>query len=161
MATLGSGDIGPIAQGLLGHWLTNDGTVALVNADQLIFENSAFQSAARNYSGSTMQIAKNAMPAGYTGPIAFQSPFGGQFSASVATNPDYYLGLGHFSYQTSGVATPTANGNYSVAAAISIYDYYNFGTNSPFSGLNDLHRAGWAQNFDVLVTSSPKVSTWP
>ncbi len=161
LATLGSGDIGPIAQGLLGHFLKNDGSVALIDVNQLLIENSAFSTAVRDYTKSTVQIARSAMPPGYTGPIAFQSPYGGKFDTSATTNPDYYLGLAHFSYQVSGVATPSTEGNYSIAARTSVYDYYNFSTTGPLSVVNDMHRAGWAQNFDVMGTSTTRSSTWP
>jgi len=76
--------------------------------------------------------------------------------------------VGTFSYQSSGIATPTSEGNYTVSSRTSIYDYYNYETTDPnkfglpqASDLNNLHRAGWAQNFDTVGTSSYQRSTYP
>lgn len=60
----------------------------------------------------------------------------------------------------------SGNGTYSVDARTSIFDYYNFETTDqkPWpqaSDLNKLHRAGWAQNFDTIGSSSVQTSTWP
>lgn len=133
-----------------------------------------FNQAAQTQTRTTLATALKAMPDGYKGPVAFQSdytsqqPDGSPARPTNSSNPDWKNTLGTFSYQASGIATPTLDGHYAVAARTSIYDYYNYETTDPNryglpqpSDLNMLHRAGWAQNFDTVGTSSTQTSTYP
>ncbi|TDH56698.1 hypothetical protein E2F47_06095 [Mycobacterium eburneum] len=160
------------APDLLQHFLNGSGTPMTVPVDNMFHDMPWFQQSAQDQTRATVQTAINAMPAGYKGPIAFQSDYTNQRSDGTMarpdkyTNPDWFAAMGTFSYQTSGVATPTADGHYSVAAKTSVYDYYNFETTDPHpwpqvSDLNKLQRAGWAQNFDTVGTSSVQTSTYP
>ena len=67
------------------------------------------------------------------------------------------------SYNPSVLEKGYLQGVRAAADQTSIYDYYNWDTTkkSPseqYSDLNDLHRAGWAQNYEVTNTSSPQTS---
>lgn len=124
--------------------------------------------------GQSAKSASEVMPDGYRGPVAFQSawnPDGDQgFRADPKQHPDYWAALGTFSYQTSGVYMPNLGGAGAGPGELtyqtSIYDYYNWDTTkkSPseqYSDLNDLHRAGWAQNYEVTNMSSPQTLAVP
>lgn len=155
------------APDLLQHFLDGSGETATVPVDSMLYDMPWFSQAAQSQTRSTLDVALKAMPPGYTGPVAFQSdyshtkPDGSPARASATSNPDWWAALGTFSYQTSGIAMPTADGNYSVTARTSVYDYYNYDPAGQQSGLNDLHRAGWAQNFDVVGSSGFRTSTYP
>lgn len=164
----------PVASTLLKHFLDGSGTPMTVSVDNMLHDMPWFNQSAQAQTRSTVQTAIKAMPAGYKGPVAFQSDYTSLASDGTvarptnSSNPDWKNALGTFSYQASGIATPTEHGNYSIAARTSIYDYYNFETTDPNryglpqpSDLNMLHRAGWAQNFDTVGTSSTQTSTYP
>ncbi|MEZ0366128.1 hypothetical protein ACAG26_20850 [Mycobacterium sp. pUA109] len=162
----------PYATKFLQHYLDGSGTPMSVPVDNMLYDMPWFNNAAQAQTRATLDVAVKAMPPGYTGPVAFQSdytnrqPDGSYARPSNSSNPDWKNTLGTFSYQTSRIAMPNAEGNYSVAARTSVYDYYNFETTDPsflpqVSDLNMLDRAGWAQNFDTTGISSIRTSTYP
>lgn len=157
---------------LLQHFLDGSGKTMTVPVDNMFHDMPWFQQSAQDQTRATVQTAINAMPPGYKGPVAFQSDYtnlksdGTPARPDKFNNPDWFAAMGTFSYQTSGIATPTADGHYSVAARTSVYDYYNFDTTDPHpwpqvSDLNNLQRAGWAQNFETVGTSGIQRSTYP
>lgn len=157
---------------LMAHFLGGSGTQAKVSVDRMMNDMSWFKDSVAAQTRNTAAIATKAMPAGYTGPVAFQSGWtstaadGGPARPGAKSNPDWLAAMGTFSYQSSGVATPSANGTYSVAAQSSVYDYYNWDSTDKkwypqASDLNTLHRAGWAQNFETAGTSTTQTSTYP
>lgn len=164
----------PTASKFLQHFLDGSGSPMTVPVDSMLHDMPWFNQAAQSQTRTALDTAIRAMPAGYRGPVAFQSdytsqqPDGSPARPTNSSNPDWKNTLGTFSYQSSGIATPTAGGQYAVAARTSIYDYYNYETTDPNryglpqpSDLNMLHRAGWAQNFDTVGTSSTQTSTYP
>ncbi len=157
----------PFAASALQHFLDGSGTTMKIPVDNMLYDMPWFKDAAQAQTRATVATAIAAMPAGYKGPVAFQSdysntrPDGSPARPSLTSNPDWWATVGTFSYQSSGIATPTSEGNYTVSSRTSIYDYYNYETTQPnrsgypqASDLNNLHRAGWAQNFDTVGTSS-------
>lgn len=160
------------APDLLQHFLDGSGKPMTVPVDNMLHDMPWFNQSAQAQTRSTVQTAIGAMPPGFKGPVAFQSDYvsskadGTPARPDKFSNPDWWAAMGTFSYQTSGVATPTADGHYSVAAKTSVYDYYNFETTDSHpwpqaSDLNNLHLAGLAQNFDTVGTSSMQMSTYP
>ncbi|ONF73157.1 hypothetical protein [Amycolatopsis keratiniphila] len=100
-------------------------------------------------------------PSGHRESFAFETGYSNNYRADYKSNPDWLAALGWFDFQISGVVTPTSDGGYDITYQVSIYDYYNWESTGwrPWrqaSDLNDLHRAGWAQNFDVIGRSSPR-----
>ncbi|MBF9315608.1 hypothetical protein [Mycobacteroides chelonae] len=157
---------------LLQHFLDGSGKPATMPVDNMLKDMPWFKQSADALTKDTMNTAIRAMPPGYEGPVAFQSDYtslksdGTPARPGATKNPDWFAALGTFSYQSSGVALQSGNGTYSVDARTSIFDYYNFETTDqkPWpqaSDLNKLHRAGWAQNFDTIGSSSVQTSTWP
>ncbi|GAB09269.1 hypothetical protein GOARA_036_00010 [Gordonia araii NBRC 100433] len=103
------------------------------------------------------------MPEGYDGPIAFQSDWASgedSYRPSKTKNPDLWAALGTFTLQSSGVATPESDGSVSITYKTSIYDYYNWNPDDQLtSGLNELHKAGMAQNFETFGTTGNVYAT--
>ncbi|WP_100465972.1 hypothetical protein [Mycobacteroides abscessus] len=158
------------APDLLQHFLDGSGKPATVPVDNMLHDMSWFKQDSTAMAKANLDAAMRSMPPGYEGPVAFQSGYGSvdgdPARPKAASNPDWFAALGSFSYQTSGVAMPNGNGTYDVSSQVNIYDYYNFETTDQHpwpqpSDLNNLHRAGWAQNFETFGTSSPQRSTWP
>lgn len=158
------------APDLLQHFLDGSGKPATVPVDNMLHDMSWFKQDSTAMARTNLDAAMQAMPRGYEGPVAFQSGYGSvdgnRARPDWSKNTDWFAALGSFSYQTSGVAVPNGNGTYDVSTQTSIYDYFNFETTNknPWpqpSDLNNLHRAGWAQNFETFGTSSPQRSTWP
>jgi len=156
----------------LEHFLQGSGTPMTVPVDNMLYDMPWFRAATQAQTRQAVETAVGAMPAGYNGPVAFQTgyanvkPDGTPARPDSSSNPDWWATLGTFSYQSSGIATPSGDGHYGIAARTSIYDYYNFDSTDrhPWpqaSDLNDLHRAAWAQNFTTTGTSSTYTSTWP
>lgn len=156
----------------LGHFLKGGGESMQAPVGAMLSDMPWFKQASNDTAKTATAAAIRAMPPGYTGPVAFQSDFANKVGdnpvrPSPRDNLDWFATLGTFSYQVSGVATPSDHGNYSIAAATSIYDYYNWDTTGKIPGipqpsdLNDLHRAGMAQNFETYGTSSPYQVTYP
>lgn len=161
----------PIAAGMLKHFLDNSGEKYRFDVNGMLRDVPKFSDKVQRDAGQSAKSASEVMPDGYRGPVAFQSawnPDGDQgFRADPKQHPDYWAALGTFSYQTSGVYMPNLGGAGAGPGELtyqtSIYDYYNWDTTkkSPseqYSDLNDLHRAGWAQNYEVTNTSSPQTS---
>ncbi|BDE17400.1 MULTISPECIES: hypothetical protein [Mycobacterium] len=143
---------------LLRHFFDNTGTQASVSVDAMLRDLPGFQAATNSLSGQAVERARAVMPAGYTGPVAFQSGYTGSYTPDWETHPDWFFTLGTFTYQTSGVAMPSDQGAYTIAAQTTVYDYYNFDARGKLGMLNDLNRAGWARTFDTTGTSSPQWS---
>ncbi|SHZ19276.1 hypothetical protein [Mycobacteroides abscessus] len=164
---------GDYAPTWLAHFLKGGGESMQVPVGAMLKDMPWFKQASDNTAKSAAATAIRAMPPGYTGPVAFQSEYINKVDdkpvrPDPAQNLDWFATLGTYSYQVSGVATPSDNGNYSVAAATSVYDYFNFDTTGrklpgiPMpADLNDLHRAGMAQNFETYGTSNPYQVTYP
>ena len=150
-----------LAPGMLNHYFGNSGRDYNISVTDMIKDMDNYKTASRQEATDSYLNATTLMPEGYTGPVAFQGAWKGGtegFRPDPRENPDYWAALGTISYQTSGVALPAEDGNVEIQYQSSVYDYYNWDTtdNSPseqYSDLNDLHRAGWAQNFNVVGTS--------
>lgn len=139
---------------LLDHFFDNTGTQATVSVDAMFRDLPGFQSGTNDLSRKATEAARNVMPEGYKGPVAFQSEYDGSYTPEWTEHPDWFFALGTFTYQTSGVAMPSDTGNYNIAAQTTVYDYYNFDARGRLGMLNDLNRAGWARTFDTTGTSS-------
>lgn len=163
----------PIAAGMLKHFLDNNGEKYRFDVNGMLRDVPEFAGRTERSAAKTAERASEVMPDGYDGPVAFQSawnPDGEGYRADPKQHPDYWAALGTFSYQTSGVYMPNLGGAGTGPGELtyqtSIYDYYNWDTTkkSPseqYSDLNDLHRAGWAQNYEVTNTSSPQTLAVP
>ncbi|PXW31308.1 UNVERIFIED_CONTAM: hypothetical protein DES50_10574 [Williamsia faeni] len=151
---------------LLNHYFDNSGTDYRVNVNQMLKDMPAFRKESAEQARIQFDAVKRDLPEGYTGPVAFQGGYDGQYRPSLASNPDWNASLGTYSYQASGVATPTSNEGYHLTYQTSIYDFYNWDStgkspSSQYSDLNNLNLAGWAQTFDTVGTSGPQATTWP
>lgn len=155
---------------LLNHFLTNRGSSYTVDVDAILSDLPIAGERAEQQAVGAFEETRSLLPAEYTGPIVFEGTYGGplgQYRADPTTDPDWYLALGTFSFESSGVAIPNAGGGgYDVSYQTSVYDYYNWESTEKHwypeaSDLNDLHRAGWAQNFDVVGTSNNRTTVWP
>lgn len=150
-----------LASGMLNHYFGNSGRDYNISVTDMIKDMDNYKTASRQEATDSYLNATTLMPEGYTGPVAFQGAWNGGtegFRPDPRENPDYWAALGTISYQTSGVALPAEDGHVEIQYQSSVYDYYNWDTtdNSPseqYSDLNDLHRAGWARNFNVVGTS--------
>ena len=153
---------------LLRHYLSNHGTDYKVDVDRMLSSMPIFEAKAHQQATSSLARTKSLLPPGYTGPVVFEGTYDGRNARHRPdlSDRDWLAAVGTFSFESSGVAIPTADGqNYEVSYETSVYDYYNWDTTDKHwypepSDLNDLHRAGWAQNFDVVGTSSERTSTW-
>ncbi|MGC4933269.1 hypothetical protein ACLQ3C_06260 [Gordonia sp. DT30] len=156
----------PIASSMLMHFLGNSGNEYRFDVNGMLRDVPEFAGRSEDTASRSASRAQSVMPNGYDGPVAFQSQWqvNPGFRADATAHPDYWAALGTFSYQTSGVYMPHLGGAGvgpgELTYQTSIYDYYNWDTTkkSPseqYSDLNDLHRAGWAQNYEVTGTSSP------
>ncbi|OHT85276.1 hypothetical protein [Mycobacteroides saopaulense] len=164
---------GDYAPTWLAHFLKGGGEPMQAPVGAMLKDMPWFRQGSENTAKTALASATKAMPPGYTGPIAFQTDYSARMDGKPVRpdkidNPDWFATVGTFSYQVSGVATPTGNGNYSIAAQTSVYDYFNFDTTDPkpwpqASDLNKLHRAGngWGQNFETFGTSNPYHVTYP
>lgn len=157
----------PIASRLLKHYYDNSGTDAHVDVNRMLQAMPEFRARAGIQAKEEFAAAQRVMPPGYTGPVAFQGQYGGQdpdvgfYRPDTLRETDYLAALGTFSLQSSGVAVPGQHGGHELTTNTSIYDYYNFDPGRPDGEYNDLHRAGVAQNFDTLGTSTPQQTHVP
>ncbi|QKT07516.1 hypothetical protein HUN08_10185 [Gordonia sp. X0973] len=163
----------PIAGRLMRHFFGNSGKPYNFDVDTMRGDMPGFAGTADNDARRRANDALSVMPEGYHGPVAFQGAWNEGdkgFRPDATSHPDYWASLGTFAYQTSGVYMPEDGGNGTGPANItyqtSIYDYYNWDTtkknySEQYSDLNDLHRAGWAQNYQVYGTSGPSSVTVP
>ncbi len=154
---------------LLRHFLTKRGSDYSVDVDAMLSDLPEAGDLAGQQARESFVDTRAALPPGYLGPVVFEGTYAGplgRYEADPTTDPDWYLALGRFSFESSGVAIPEADGRgYELNYETSVYDYYNWDTTDKHwypepSDLNDLHRAGWAQNFDVVGTSSNRSTTW-
>jgi len=150
-----------MASDMLDHFFDNSGHDYKVDVNGMIKDMDDYKTANKDDATGNYLLAASNMPVGYSGPVAFQGDWQGGsrgFRADPLEHPDYWAALGTVSYQTSGVAIPDENGKMEIQYRSSIYDYYNWDSTkkSPseqYSDLNELHRAGWAQNYAVTGTS--------
>jgi hypothetical protein len=158
-----------LASGMLNHYFSNSGRDYKISVTDMVKDMDNYKTASRQEASGSYLDATTVMPEGYSGPIAFQGAWNGGsegFRPDPRENPDYWAALGTVSYQTSGVAVPTEDGNVELHYQSSVYDYYNWDTtdnsrSEQYSDLNDLHRAGWAQNFNVVGTSDTFAFEYP
>ena len=144
------------AAALLTHFLDNSGKPFQINVDTMLAEITGFRSATDGLAKAAAYSTLAGMP-GHTGPFAFSSEWR-SFDVS-RSNEDWFLAMHSFDFQVSGVAVPTGDGRWDITYRVSIFDYYNWEpTDDHFwmepSDANKLHRAGWAQNFDVTGRSA-------
>ncbi|PYE11778.1 hypothetical protein DFR67_13124 [Williamsia limnetica] len=152
---------------LLNHYLKNKGLAYAVDVDAVLGELPRAGERAEQQAIQMFGKTRNMLPDGYTGPVVFEGVYGGplgEYRADPITDPDWYLALGTFSFESTGVAIPSSDQQgYDLSYRTTVYDYYNWETTEKHwypepSDLNDLHRAGWAQNFDVVGTSSNRTT---
>lgn len=149
------------ASAMFFHFFDNSGSDYNVNVDRMLGDMPEFKG--ETDAEAKDQLAKSvaSMPTGYTGPVSFQGGYHDNkgFETKASSNPDWTMAVHAFNYQTSGVSVPNDDASYDVDYNTSVYDYFNWDStdasiSEQYSDLNDLHRAGWAQNFDVTGTSS-------
>ncbi|SDU25743.1 SpvB/TcaC N-terminal domain-containing protein [Amycolatopsis keratiniphila] len=164
-ALLGAGATGQttlvIAADMLTHFLGNSGSDYTVDVDKMLKQIDGFQSEVERVALEAAMKVWSGFPSGHRESFAFETGYSNNYRADYKSNPDWLAALGWFDFQISGVVTPTSDGGYDITYQVSIYDYYNWESTGwrPWrqaSDLNDLHRAGWAQNFDVIGRSSPR-----
>ena len=154
---------------MLRHYLKNSGSDYTVDVDAMLSDMPGFKASADDQATSSLAQTRNMLPPGYEGPVVFEGTYGGdygRFEPELASNPDWYMAVHAYSFESSGVAIPSSDGaGYEVSYQTSVYDYYNWDTTDKHwypepSDLNDLHRAGWGQNFDVVGTSGTRNTSW-
>lgn len=155
---------------MLRHFLKNSGSPYTVDVDSVFSDMPGFKTLAEDQAARSLAQTRAMLPAEYEGPIVFEGNYGsdyGRFQPDLGSNPDWYMALHEYSFESSGVAVPSSNEyEFEVSYQTSVYDYYNWDTTDEHwypqpSDLNDLHSAGWSQNFDVVGTSSKQTTTWP
>ncbi|MCZ4552201.1 hypothetical protein [Gordonia rubripertincta] len=155
---------------MLRHFLKNSGSPYTVDVDSMFSDMPGFKTLAEDQAARSLAQTRAMLPAEYEGPIVFEGNYGsdyGRFQPDLGSNPDWYMALHEYSFESSGVAVPSSNEDeFEVSYQTSVYDYYNWDTTDEHwypqpSDLNDLHSAGWSQNFDVVGTSSKQTTTWP
>ncbi|GAB11397.1 hypothetical protein GOARA_068_00560 [Gordonia araii NBRC 100433] len=150
-----------ISPEMLFHYLRGTGTDFRVDVNRMKQRLPHFAASSNESAMTGLAAARAAMPAGYEGPVAFQTDW--QVNRlNPVSDADYRNGLGAFSSQESGVCYTDVNGNLVVKAQTSISDYYNWDSTDPKrvpqpSDLGHLHRAGMAQNFVSHGTETPRV----
>ncbi|HEY9314289.1 hypothetical protein [Williamsia sp.] len=157
--------LAPVASDMLRHYFGNSGAEYRMDVGALL-QMPRFGAESDGTAVSEFVGAREALPPGYIGPVVFEGAYTDQstFRPLPQEGLDALGALGGFSYQTSGVAVPTDNG-YSIDYKTSVYDYYDWDPtdqtfSEQYSDLNDMHRAGWAQNFEVVGRSGLRETEW-
>ncbi|MBA4021734.1 MAG: hypothetical protein C0482_05175 [Gordonia sp.] len=154
---------------MLQHYLKNSGREYTVDVDAMFSDMPAFKALAEEQATISLAQTREMLPAGYQGPVVFEGTYDGtrsRFEPDLSANPDWYMALHTYSHESSGVAIPgKSEGDFDVTYSTSVYDYYNWDTTEKHwypepSDLNDLHRAGWGQNYEIVGTSTEKTTYW-
>lgn len=173
------------------HYLGNSGDDMDVDVDRMMTEMPEFQQATQQqYQQNVLSQVNEQIAANYNGqPMEFEvkTPWRSDFYPSKADYPNWYYGVGGFSYSQTAVVSVTPNPNggnptVNVDSRVHMFDRYNWdagksvtipssgndwidehtiaGDHIPDTQMGRLHSVGIAQEYDMRGDSNTTSSTY-
>ena len=155
----------PDAARNLMHFLGNSGKPIDMNTNGMLNDLPSLRGKVNNdLKDYTNAALKDAKTSGYTGPVTYPFVTGWQDEyAEKSENANWYYATGGYQHATAGTITVYPDGSYTYKYQVHTADRYNWDGNKktgigPLTvtdkQLQELHRAGIAQEFDLVGESS-------
>lgn len=164
-AAYGMAPFWPDASRNLLHFLDNSGKPLDMNTNGMLKELPSLQNNVNSdLNHMTSEAVEKAKTSGYTGPVTY--PFVTDWQdeyAEKSENANWFYATGGYQHATAGTITVYPDGSYKYAYQVHTADRYNWdGDKKTGIGpltihdteLQELHRAGIAQEFDLVGESS-------
>ncbi len=164
-AAVGMGPFWPDASRNLLHFLNNSGKPLDMNTNGMLEDLPSLQNNVNSdLNRMTTEAVENAKASGYTGPVTYPFVTGWQNEyATKSENANWYYATAGYQHATAGTITVHPDGSYTYKYQVHTADRYNWDGDKetgigPFTvtdkQLQELHRAGIAQEYDLVGESS-------
>ena len=164
-AAVGMGPFWPDASRNLLHFLNNSGKPLDMNTNGMLEDLPSLRNNVNSdLNRMTTEAVENAKDSGYTGPVTYPFVTGWQNEyATKSENANWYYATAGYQHATAGTITVHPDGSYTYKYQVHTADRYNWDGDKktgigPFTvtdkQLQELHRAGIAQEYDLVGESS-------